>query len=362
MRHKRKIAAALLVCFFVSNVAYAWVQFLAPIGTGVMWLGRVAASNVTAARAVEWSIYAHGAVLGFLAWKNSNDSTAPTTTPVSARIVVDPKPDAQRMNPDPNRWNNAATGSRDPTPKTSYTPTGLKTTADVTAAGGGWPSIVTLMGGWSGSGMLVVYDSENNKTTYNQQTTDSTTIVYGQSCNNAYYGTPTGDAAGGIPVGKGAYSKGGNTYGCATLYVKTVSGIPSATSVNCGNGYSLSGGSCILQNSDIVTKPAGKVPCEVMRNSDGTWDIDTKNPECTSVSAAITQAGKTATYTRGVGDYDSVTTNADGGLTISTRGPDGNRDIQTGPYSSSQGGYPITSVTDSPGTGTSTDVGDSAGR
>ncbi len=340
---KKLIVLSLL---FVSSSVFAWYALIAPVGTGIMWLGRVAASNVAAARAVEWSIYAHGAVLGILAWKNSNDSTTPTTTPVSARMVVDPKPDAQRKNPDTNSWNNAAAGSRDPTPKTSYSPPGLKTPSDVTAAGGGWPGVLSLMGGWSGSGSMVVYNSSTNQTTYYQQTTDSTTLYQGQSCSNAFYGSPTGDAAGGSPLANGGYSKGNNSYGCATLYSRTVTGTPSTSSVNCGAGYALSNGSCVLQNAAAVTKPAGKLPCEVMRNSDGSWDIDTKNPECTSVTAALTASGKTATYTRGVGDYDSVTTNDDGGLTISTRSPSGNRDIVTDAYSSSLGGYSIRTITD----------------
>lgn len=344
MRHKRKIAAALLVCFFVSNVAYAWVQFLAPIGTGVMWLGRLAASNVTMARAVEWSIYGHGAVLGFLAWKNSGDA-AQTTTPINARLVVQPETSAKRDNPDPNKWDNATT-TRDPTPKASYSmTTGMQTMPST------YPAVVQAMGyPASASGEFCSGSGCGGAgSTYRRQ-------VYVKnlaSCTN------TSTSAPGSPWSA-------SSSWCGSVSGQTATGVYAvwdvSTLLSCPTGYTLSSGNCVLNDATQVMKPSGKVPCEVMRNADGTWDIDAKNPECAALGTALTQSGRTTSYTRGAGDYDSVTTNADGSLTISTRGPGGNRDIQTGPYSSSQGGYPITSVTDSPGTGTSTGGTGSGGQ
>ena len=73
--NKRVIRAtvAALCLVLVTQAAQAWIipalaatgRFLAgPITNTVMWLGRSAAANPTMAKAVEWSIAAHGAVIG----------------------------------------------------------------------------------------------------------------------------------------------------------------------------------------------------------------------------------------------------------------------------------------------------------
>jgi len=343
MRHKRKIAAALLLFFFVSNVAYAWLQFLAPISTGVMWLGRVASSNVTMARAVEWSIYGHGAVLGFLLWKNSGDA-AQTTTPISARLVVQPDTTAKRVNPDPQKWDDATT-TRDPKPKASYPmATGMEPMPST------FPAVVQAMGYPASASAEFCSGSGcgGSGATYRRQ-------IYVKnlpSCAN------TSSYAPGSPWS-------GSATWCGTVSGQTATGVYAvwdvATILSCPDGYASSNGNCVLIDETRVMKPAGKVPCEVIRNADGTWEIDGKNPECAALGTDLTQSGRTITYTRGAGDYDSVTSNADGSLVISTRGPGGNRDIQTGPYSSSLGGYPIVSVTDSQGTSSGTSTGTGTG-
>jgi hypothetical protein len=90
-----------------------------------------------------------------------------------------------------------------------------------------------------------------------------------------------------------------------------------------------------------VQKPAGKVPCEVIKNSAGTWDVDSQNPECAGLASALTTNNNTLTYNKGDGTYDRVTNNADGTTAITT----GNRQITLGPQNT-DGTYPITGITD----------------
>jgi hypothetical protein len=308
-----------------------------------MWLGRLVTSNVTMARAIEWSIYAHGSIIGFLLWKNSGDS-AQGSTPVSARLVIEPDVNAKRVNPDPNRWDDASTG-RDPVPKASY-----GVTVGMTALPSTYPAVVQAMG----------YPS----------------------AGSADFCSGTGCGGSGGPWKNRIYVKNlssctntsnyapGAPWSASSSWCGTVSGSPSggvyavwnySELLTCPTGYSLSNGSCVLVDAGQVVKPAGKVPCEVIRNANGTWEIDAKNPECAGLGTALSQSGPTVSYTRGPGDYDSVTTNSDGGLTISTRGPGGSRDVVTGPYSPSQGGFPITAVTDFPGSGSGSGSGSGTG-
>lgn len=303
--------------------SFAFWGLLAPIGTGVMWLGRVAASNVTMARAVEWSIYGHGAVLGFLAWKNSNDTTSQTTAPITARLVVQPNTTAKRDNPDTKRFDDASS-TRDPTPKGSYAGE-----ADVNYSSS---QVMGVIAGSqpAGATWTVAVSNQTYYTTYQSLaistfagTSDS------QKCSAAQSATNPGT---------------GWSFTCPLVSSdsKTV-GVWSkqTTGKNCATGYTYTGGNCVLNDATAVTKPAGKVPCEVLQNANGTWDVDAKNPECTALSTALTTSGKTLTYSKGDGTYDTIKNNDDGSQTVNT----GNRTIELGPQDGS-GNRGITGITD----------------
>lgn len=308
-----KRVVVLGVAMSMAANALAFWALAAPAGTAIMWLGRAAASNVTMARAVEWSIYAHGAVLGFLAWKNNADTAAQTSSPVNARLVVQPNATAQRDNPDPTTWDSAASGARNPTPKSAYN---LTTSSTYPAQNQPICNIVT-----------------NSLNTY----FDAYSWASG-AYKTTYFATTTNTNPGNGFVTGGSYTCSGTFY---YLWQKSVAFTPT-----CPTGYALSGSgantTCTLTAQPAtVQKPVGKVPCEVVKNSNGTWDIDSQNPECVGLSSALTANNRTLTYNKGDGTYDTVTTNADGTTQINT----GNRQISLGPQNT-DGTYPITGITD----------------
>lgn len=326
---------ALILAACVAMNSYAFWGLLAPVGTAVMWLGRAATSNVTMARAVEWSIYGHGALIGLMMWKNSSD-TAQTTPPVSARLVVRPSATAKRDNPDSNRYDDASSG-RDPTPKNTYA-------GDADQTYSSPPTMGNLAASQpAGSSWTVAVSGQTYFTTYKSVAiaiysgaSDSQKCASTQTATNPGTGwsfiCPTGTSSDGQNVG---------------IWYKQTTG------KNCATGYTYANGNCVLSDASAVTKPAGKVPCEVLQNADGTWDIDTKNPECTSLATTLARNGKTLTYAKGDGTYDSIKNNDDGSQTINT----GNRTINLSPPGS-EGNRSITGITDgAPGNSGSANTG-----
>jgi hypothetical protein len=313
----------LFLAICVATNSYAFWGLLTPVGSAVMWLGRVAGSNVTLARAVEWSIYGHGALVGLLMWKNSSD-TPQTTAPVSARLVVQPNTTAKRDNPDPKRYDDASSG-RDPTPKSTYAGDADQTYSSAPSMGSlaaSQPAGTTWTVAVSGQTYFMTYKSV--AIAMYSGASDSQKCASAQTATNPGTGwtfaCPTGTSSDGQTVG---------------IWYKQTAG------KNCATGYTYASGNCVLSDANTVTKPAGKVPCEVLQNTDGTWDIDAKNPECTSLATALAKNGKTLTYAKGDGSYDSIKNNDDGSQTINT----GNRTINLGP-SGSDGNRSITGVTD----------------
>lgn len=311
---RKKLLVAVVLFCFVSGQAFAFWGLLAPVGTGVMWLGRVAAANVTMARAVEWSIYVHGAIIGWLAWRNSDETAGSTSVPVAARLVIEPDVNAKRDNPDSNRFDDATSG-RDPTPKPSF-----DLTAGKLPMPGSFPEVVQAIGG---AGTMEFVSGNYIRRETVTTSSDPNRVA-------SWQGFVTVNGAQGLYY----------------VYDEVIL-------LACPAGYTSAGGTiCNLVNASQVQKPSGKTPCEVIRNSNGTWEVDSSNPECAGLSSALSSSGNQVTYSRGAGDIDTVTSNSDGGITISTRGPGGNRDIVTDPYSASEGGFPIRSVTDQSGSGT----------
>ena len=390
----------LLLCLVLfASSAFAWIQFLAPITSGVIWLGRLAGANLTMARALEWSIVSHGALFTFLSWRNTNETSTASAT---GHLEVTFDPSAQRANPDPTKWDDALAGSRDPTPKTTVAQSTSQgsTTAPSTLAGVvadmGWQAgskyykkdattdvLYTVQltsacpsGSYSGSvpsGMVYagcVPSAQTPVTTYSQMVAEmgvpgSKCYQYNGSTDVCYVTKALATCSGYAnyaPSGyQGAVCANWNTQangyaypGIAAVYSRSQA--PSGylvfkqeQSIACPAGYVSNGsGSCNLADASAVVKPAGTTPCELRVNADGTWDVDTKNPSCTSLQGVgkLTCSGRTCTYTRGSGDYDQIVKNPDGTGTISTRGPSGNRDISVG--APGPDGTPITGITDVP--------------
>lgn len=301
-----RVVAAVLAMTIAIQPAFAFWGFLAPVTSTVMWLGRVAAGNVTAARAWEWSITGHAAAITAI-WYAMNDSsqtgTKPATQVIPATIIPQLDPKAQRQNPDTRRYNDPAAGSRDPSPKSSYS------TADAKPGNGSADAFARVGVG-----------------TYTYQNTDGTVVdvvvaqYYQSGLSQAQAETAYKNSVGTTYsgwAGSGIYISGTDW-----RYVWTKN-----RPASCATGYSLSNGVCTLQNVEQVMKPANTVGCEVVRNNDGTWEIDPKNPTCVDLASKITANGRTLSINKGDGTNDTIKTNDDGTTTIKT----GNRQIDLDP-------------------------------
>lgn len=299
----------LVLALSVATNAFAFWGLLAPVGTAIMWLGRVAASNVALARAVEWSIYLHGAAISFISWKNSQDAAGETSAPIKARLTLQPNTTSQRDNPDPSKWDSPVAGGRNPTPKSSFA-----INAGLTPMPSTYPQVVTDIGG---EGSKTYWDGKH----FRDEIVSKNSTLNGKSYSGLYATTLQGYTG--------------------YFYV-----FDTVRTADCPTGYTKSDSTTCSLTADpsTIQKPAGVVPCEVLQNSDGTWDIDAQNPECASLSSALSKsnAGRTISFSKGDGTWDSVTSNADGSRTIST----GGRLINLGPPAA-DGTSPITGISDS---------------
>lgn len=331
-KHAKWIAG--IAAFCIAFNAFAWLQFITPVSTGVLWLGRVIGSNVSMARAAEISIMAHGAAgWAWYVWKNSNDTVPETTTPIKARLQVSPSPAAKRVNPDPTKFNDATT-TRNPTPKPTYPQSpaapGNGSLGAIASAGVGNYSY-SSNGGTSVTEYHVI---QTYQTGLSQAQADS-------AAKTATQGAHTGW------TWSGGYYIASNDW--RAIWYRTVS------NPSCPAGYTYSAGQCNLTDAAQVMKPAGRVPCEVLANSDGSWDIDAKNPECTAIGNQLTRSGKKLYVAKGDGTYDGIENKDDGGTTITT----GNRTIDMGPPDG-EGKQTIRGITDG-GPGTTPGGGGSTG-
>lgn len=343
-----RLPLVLVLAFAVTVNAFAWVQFLAPVTSGVMWLGRLAASQTLNARiATEWSIAGHGALISYLWWSNQGQQQA-TTTPIQATIIVHPSDKTKRDNPDPKRFDDAAGSSRDVTPKATYAGA-----ADQNYASAQNASTIAASQP-AGASFSVAVNGQTVVTSYRSiafETYSGTSDA--QKCSSLSAATNPGSGWA-LTCPAGTSSDGKRVALWAMTAPKT-----------CDAGYTVVSGNCSLTDTSQVMKPASKVPCEVLQNTDGTWSVDMKNPACVSLQNAIINNGKTLTYGKSDGTYDSVTTNADGSKTVNT----GNRTIELGAPDSA-GDSPIKGISDAgpggssgsgSGTGTGTGTGGTGG-
>lgn len=340
------LIAIVILALLVTINSYAFVQFIAPVASSVMWLGRLAIANPATARAIEWSIYGHGALIASIFYQDSQKG-AQTTQPVKTNFVVENWDKAKRENPDPKRFNDAFEG-RDPTPKQSYAGEADQNYHSLPASG----AMVATQP--AGTTWTVAVSGQNSYLTY-MSVGFSTYAGSSDAQKCAALNTATNPGTGWALTCPAGTSSDGER---VALWAKSTAG------KNCAVGYTLTNGNCLLTAEQNVMKPEGKVPCEVIANIDGTWDVDKKNPECQKQSNSITNTGNKLIYAKGDGTYDQITKTADGGTLINT----GNRTIDLGPPNSS-GESPIRGITDgppgnggsTPGTGTSPGGGGTGG-
>lgn len=338
----------LALCFVIAiEVAQAWVipalmwtgRFLAgPITSTVMWLGRSAAANPTMARALEWSIVGHGAVIGAV-WFGKPDQT--NTTPIEAKLVIAPKKDQQTVNPDPTKFDDTPSDSDklQPKPKSAYPAAESTTTLTST-----YPAIIQSLGG-AGSTGWYQYNAKN----------DIRYLVVAAPQNNC-----AAPELNSVPAGYDSKAWcGGVTIGGTSASYAVYADIKERCTSS--PGYVLTNGECVLQDASVVQKPPSTVSCEVIRGSDNTWYVDPKNPECAALSASISQSSdkKKLTVDNKNGESVTVTENDDGTRNYDFQSGDNWRSIKTGAYDASLNGRPITSITDGTGSNPSGTAGNS---
>jgi hypothetical protein len=324
MRLRKKLVVALLVACFAGS-SFAFIQFLWPVTTAVLWLGRLAGANVVRARFTEWVLIGHGALV-YYSWEGPSTSTEPASAPPKAMTVVQISPAAKRDNPDPKRYDDASSG-RNPTPKPSYAGEADQNYASAPATG-------TLVAGMpAGATWTMAVSNASSWTTY------MTVAISGyagasdsQKCASAQAATVSSNPSGWAWTCVAGISSDSKTVG---LWYKTTTGKV------CASGYVQSGGNCILQDASAVMKPAAAVPCEVIKNADGTWDIDPTNPSCVDQQQKMLTIGKKLSIGKDDGNYDEFETTSDGGTKITS----GNRQMDLGPPGS-DGGSPIRGITD----------------
>jgi len=332
---KKKARLWLLSLFFVSSFAFAWGFLIAPVTTTVMWLGRVAGTDLVFARALEISAWSIGSIIAFVKW-----DTVGSTSPSTAKITVSLDPNAKRTNPDSSKFNDPSGAQRDVTPKPSF-----PVDAGLQPQPATYTEVINAGGGVYSNGSAPYYRIKHVVT------------VPGQAADQYCTGNLSL-----VPPGYSMSWYGDHNGVCTYVVTKSEPLACPAGYINDGNN------GCTLADVAQVQKPADTVPCEVLKNSDGTWNVDGANPTCTEVNAALKVNGNTVQMDRSPTSYDTVKANPDGTYTISASDGNVQRTIQTGPYSSSSNGYPVTGITDgaavpsgSPGSGSGTGGGSCGG-
>lgn len=343
------LAAGLFV--FSVSIAQAWVYpaltvagrfFSGPISTTVVWLGRAASSNPTMAKAFEWSLAAHAAVLSMV-W--FGDPAQTSGTPIAAKLVIPTKVDTPTANPDPKRYDDAPAGQLQPVPKTSFS-----AQSDTLASGLSYGDVFGLV--FAAGGEKQYANSTTADRLFYAKRFSAGTVAGADYPDEA--SIPTSWNGGTKVWTQRTATSPAQVWNCGTsgqanclvdvLYEKSVA-------LSCPAQYTLANGVCTLTgDASQVKKPPETVPCEVTRTSSGSWHVDPKNPECEGLSAQIqTAADGSLRVSNGAGQTLGVTEKSNGGRRYDIQSGDSWRSIDTGAYDSAQNGSPITSITDGTG-------------
>lgn len=280
------------------------------------------------------------------------------------------QPDAKRENPDPAKFNDPTSGSRDVTPKQTVVGEEGGSTTDSNLVAGG--TSVSFMSNTRKASSLA-----SAKARYEAIANESTGALhyYLTNCSNTTGSTTcevwkvwTDWHAADIPA---AYTGSIASFGAPTAYTgpdcagtlefgECVGNPPGVST--CPAGYANSSGTCTLTDAAQVKKPI-TTPCQVLYDAASkSMLFDSANPNCDGASDLVSNGKFTVPSTA---DTSSVTvaTNGDNGFDVSkTDGQGTTMTIHTGPYDGVGGGYPITSSTSTKPTGSDPDgTGDGCG-
>lgn len=286
----KKVAIALVLLLAVSTASYAWVWLY----QGASWAltslnaSRLAfMTNAGLRSATAKSLSLHASVAGVaLAAPHVIDSN-PQDGKVPAHVMIDLSGEG-RLNPDENRYDDAAPGELDPSPKSQFDPSsGIPVIPRDSFGSISWSTVLNLMGApayrvWLDGGQ------------YRQVVTVSYTACSkfsGYDCDlpgREYASRLVEDDTYRLiysRVGRGSFDGDScniNQEIChgASVFYKIVE-----HDKVCGPGYVKVDGSCQLVNSDEVLKPEKTIPCEVSYFN-GQFHIDAKNPSCLHIDLA----------------------------------------------------------------------------
>jgi hypothetical protein len=348
---KKKLIIVLLIfsMLFVVQKAHSFI-FLA-----VPWIATTLGVTTQMATAIEVSLYVHGAALAaygiFYATKGADGK--PSGSPGMTVLL---NPAAARANPDPAKFNDAAPGARDVTPKSSVsTVSGTSTDPNDAGSAGGtyWETgnfgqgtvkggsapgsaLQVLTAGYCVGGYASLCELRACTTTVNGAGRDvyscsgyakpGTMGCSPQQDGKCYVGVVTATKFTGTPAVTCSSGKFSQNNGACTSY-------PSPPSTACPAGYTYSNPWCTLSDSSLVKKPITQ-PCEILRTSSG-FSRDSANPNCDSVPVSGNALSPSPDQ--------SLSFNADGSLSMSN--PSGTTTLQISPTPNGDGSVNVTGAT-----------------
>lgn len=334
-------AAVLISLLLVSTATVAWVPFLIAGGewlAGAFTASRVAwVTNAGLRAATAKSLSLHATVGGLALTSLAVVENTPSKVP--AHVMIDLTEGGTRLNPDPKRYDDATAASVDPIPKTSYNPYD-----ELPVLPGNWPDVITDMG----SPAFKLYRNAAGTRLTKVQTY---TYMIGYRSGADYSST------GGIPSVDSSgwarqYNKKITVETCGSSATTSpnceyqVAYSPPSELITCPAGYVTNNNVCQLQDATQVVKPEKTVPCEVTRDANGAFQVDSKNPECNNLTADGSVKAVSSDTVEVSNPSESVTakcTAASCDIAYQDKVNDTWTNIKTGP-SNSSGGREVTSI------------------
>jgi hypothetical protein len=374
---KKMTSLVAVLTFTVTQVfapVYAW-WFIVPLATrllpyatglavrGTTWLAGTVAADATAWKIGETVAVAAGTAI-YASYLMSGESTSPQTTGrIRAQIAL--VPNAKRDNPDSSKFDDAPSGSVDPTPKAT-----LPGTSNYPATSGTMPTSFTTVNASMSANTYKQWTAtpSGNPRIFYKITNTTPQATQPLFLTTALATLPSGTFTVGQLLLVRSYSSSTSPYdhiyelaiASATNNFRGLTTADTALLTGCPAGYTSGSSGCTLTDAAAVMKP--DMPCELVEVN-GSFQLDMKNPSCigSNLSAfTVTPTSARINYTDGTASQ--VQRNSDGGVTITDANPtSGTTTVTTGPYNPAKNGYPVTGTTFTPPGSNGTGVGSTCG-
>lgn len=293
---------------FCSSISFAWWFLVPAAARGFLYVARfgvgVGTTAVSAVAANAKLLKVAEITIGSVAMLPiidhfffSEDPKVNANGKVNTQTVVLLKPTNQRQNPDPKKFDDPAPNEKDVTPKSSYTVDKESTQL----APSTYPNIVTE----NGVGISKYYQAGSFGTSANQDKRFKIIEAFDTSLNsNRCPSSSISQQQLGADFQYAWCGSVNSVYYAVGFQIKDR---------NCTSGYSNDNGTCKLTDTNLVIKPENKVPCEILKNIDGAFSADQKNPECLK-NLKLKVTPNSVTLTHDPQTYDQLVSNPDGTL------------------------------------------------